>query len=78
MARRELRKAWFTFDDDTAREFGENLWYFGLPDRTPGPLTQRHVSAIIDIAPDGTLAGVELIENMPPLHASPLPVTMEE
>lgn len=28
--------------------------------------TQRHVNAILDIADDGTLAGVELIDNMPP------------
>ncbi len=35
----------------------------------PGPyLTQRHVKAIVDIASDGTLAGVELIDSMPPLE----------
>lgn len=43
-----------------------NLYYFYLPARVPGKLTQRHVEAIIDIAPDGTLVGVELIDNMPP------------
>lgn len=63
----EHRKAYFTFDEEAHREFGECLWYFGMTTRTPGPLTQRHVEAIIDIAPDGTLAGVELIDNMPPL-----------
>jgi hypothetical protein len=64
----EKRRAWFTFDDSAYSEQGECLWYFGLPTRTPGPLTQRQVVAILDIAPDGTLAGVELISQMPPLN----------
>jgi hypothetical protein len=55
-----------------------HLYYFGIAEgvRTRGPYTnQRHVDAIIDIASDGTLAGVELIDNMPPppLSAAPQP-----
>ena len=37
------------------------------PPPAPPPYTkQREVRAIIDIADDGTLAGVELIDGMPP------------
>ena len=57
----EQHKAFFTYDEQ------RRLYYFAPLTRTPGSLTQRHVEAIIDIAPDGTLAGVELIDNMPPL-----------
>lgn len=57
----EQRKATFTYDD----EDGLRLYYFAPLERAPGPLTQRHVRAIVDIAADGTLAGVELIDNMP-------------
>lgn len=43
------------------------LYYFRPSERRPGPYRkQRQVMAIIDIADDGTLAGVELVENMPP------------
>ena len=43
------------------------LYYFKLYDRMPGPYkTQLHRKAIIDVASDGTLAGVELIDDMPP------------
>jgi hypothetical protein len=60
----EWRKAIFTCEDSEAGP----LYYFAPSARAPGPyLTQRHVTAIIDIASDGTLAGVELIDNMPPL-----------
>jgi hypothetical protein len=69
----EQRKAWFTFDQEAYDDVGEALWYFGLPTRTPGKLTQRRVEAIIDIAPDGTLAGVELIDDMPPLNPPKTP-----
>lgn len=42
-------------------------YYFAPMQASPPPyLKQRHVNAIIDIASDGTLAGVELIDNMPP------------
>src|SRR5690606_10526444 len=48
------------------------LYYFAPEHRTPGPYAvQREVSAIIDIAHDGTLAGVELIDDMPPPPKQP-------
>lgn len=60
----EWKKAVFTHEDSDAG----HLYYFAPQDRAPGPYrTQRHVHAIIDIAADGTLAGVELIDDMPPL-----------
>jgi hypothetical protein len=59
--------AYWTHDDEADEHGAGHLYYFGLADRTPAPyLTQRRVGAIIDIASDGTLAGVELIDNMPP------------
>jgi hypothetical protein len=59
------RKAIFTYEDDP--DVGR-LYYFAPQTRAPGPyLEQRHVRAIIDIASDGTLAGIELIDDMPPL-----------
>jgi hypothetical protein len=68
----EQRKATFTFDEEAYRETGECLYYFAPLTRTPGKLTQRHVRAIIDVAPDGTLAGIELIDDMPPLNGPSL------
>lgn len=60
------REAFWTHDDEAAKDVG-HLYYFAPKGRTPGPYTkQRHVNAIIDIADDGTLAGVELIDDMPP------------
>lgn len=57
------RSATFTCDDS---EVGP-LYYFKVTDRAPGPYKkQLRVEAIIDVADDGTLAGVELIEYMPP------------
>lgn len=61
------RPAYWTHDDEAAKELGERLYYFAPSNRSPGPYkTQRRVTAIIDIASDGTLAGVELIDDMPP------------
>ena len=58
----EKRPAYWTHDYEAG-----HLYYFAPSNRTPGPyLTQRRVTAIIDIASDGTLAGVELIDAMPP------------
>lgn len=63
----EHRPAYWTHDDKAADEIGEHLYYFAPEGRAAPPYkTQRHVEAIIDIAEDGTLAGVELIDNMPP------------
>lgn len=66
------RAAYFTFDEHARDEHGMRLYYFAPVDRSPPPyLTQRYVNAIIDIAADGTLAGVELIDNMPDPPAPP-------
>lgn len=60
------RPAYWTFDALADRRHGERMYYFAPIDRSPPPYKeQRHVQAIIDIAADGTLAGVELIDNMP-------------
>lgn len=54
----------FTHEED---EHAGHLYYFAPYGAALGPYTtQRVVRAIIDIADDGTLAGVELIDNMPP------------
>ena len=58
-------KAWFTcYKDDIAGP----LYYFAPENRRDPPYTeQRQVTAIIDIAEDGTLAGVELVfGDLPP------------
>jgi hypothetical protein len=56
----------YTCDSETA-DLVSHSFYFALADRAPPPYrTQRHVQAILDIADDGALAGVELIDNMPP------------
>lgn len=53
--------ATYTFDPS------HNLYYFRVDGAQPPPyLNQRHVSAILDLDGDGNLAGVELIDNMPP------------
>lgn len=62
-AKLDARPATFTCDKSKVGP----LYYFAVADRAPGPYkTQRHVEAILDIASDGTLAGVELIDSMPP------------
>ncbi len=59
--------AYWTHDDEAAKDIGDHLYYFAPANRQPPPYkNQRRVEAIIDIADDGTLAGVELIYNMPP------------
>ncbi len=57
----EKKDAYFTHDGAG----GERAYYFA-PKVRPKPYRQRMVRAIIDIAEDGTLAGVELIDDMPP------------
>lgn len=53
-------KGYWTYD-------AVGAWYFGLDERTAPPyLTQREVTAIVDIASDGSLAGIELLESFPP------------
>lgn len=57
-----LRKSYWTYDGEHG-----HMYYFYPVDRRPAPyLKQREVKAIIDIADDGTLAGIELIDDMPP------------
>lgn len=59
------RSATIQLDDDPD---AGRLYYVVVHGRTPGPYkNQRRVQAIIDIADDGSLAGIELIDNMPPL-----------
>jgi hypothetical protein len=51
-----------------------HLYYVKIKGRRPPPYTtQREVTAILDIADDGTLAGVELIDRMPPPPADAVP-----
>lgn len=61
---RELEKkpAWFTYDPEA------DAYYFAPSERTAHPyLEQREVRAILDIASDGSLAGVELVwGDLPP------------
>jgi hypothetical protein len=60
------RPAYWTHDDEAATDTG-HLYYFAPTERAPPPYTRQiEVEAIIDIADDGTLAGVELIYDMPP------------
>lgn len=56
----------FTYDPD------HRLYYFAPDCRAKAPYRKQiEVRAIIDIADDGTLAGVELIDNMPEMYAPP-------
>lgn len=59
----EKRSAYFTYDPKHG-----GAYYFAPTERTPPPYrTQRQATAILDIAADGTLAGVELvIGELPP------------
>ncbi len=42
-------------------------WYFGLEERVSPPyLTQRRVTAILDLDAQGRLAGVEILESLEP------------
>jgi hypothetical protein len=75
-ARRGSMAAQFTYDPE-----GE-AYYFAPLGAQPGPYyTQRHVDAILNIAFDGTLAGVELIDRVPPppcLASQPSPAATVE
>lgn len=65
----ETRSAWYTVD--YADECG-HLYYFGLTGRAEPPYhNQRRVEAVLDIDDDGVLAGIELIDNMPPAPSTP-------
>ncbi len=57
----EKRSAYYTYDPETG------AYYLGLGDRRDPPyLKQIHVEAILDVADDGTLAGVEIIDTRAP------------
>jgi hypothetical protein len=59
----EKRQAYWTCDQTASGP----LYYFAPMNRQPGPYEQREVTAILDIAADGTLAGVELVmHGLPP------------
>jgi hypothetical protein len=55
-------KAYWTHDEEA------HAYYFAPEERAAGPYReQRQVTAILDIASDGTLAGVELVlGELPP------------
>ena len=59
------KPAYWTCEED---EHAGPLYYFAPTNSAPPPyLEQRHVTAIIDVASDGTLAGVELVMgDLPP------------
>lgn len=72
----EQRPAYWTYDARAFAEIGEHLYYFGPIDRTKPPYRQVHVTAVVDVASDGTLAGIELAVGplpLPPLPVSPTP-----
>lgn len=58
------RAASFTYDDET------QSYYFAPADRADPPyLSQVSVTAVVDVATDGTLGGVEIIGlEVPPLQ----------
>lgn len=68
--------AYWTYDAEA------HTYYFAPNSRTPPPYhEQRRVEAILDIASDGTLAGIELVEGalpMPPLADGVSPNSKEE
>ncbi len=54
----EKRPAYYTYDPEAG------AYYLGLGDRCDPPyLKQVHVEAILDVADDGTPAGVEIIDT---------------
>lgn len=54
--------AWFTYDPEA------HAYYFAPEVRTAYPYyKQIHVEAIIDVAKDGSLAGIEIIDSNMPL-----------
>lgn len=66
--------AFWTFDEWAYRQYGFKLYYFAPIARRAAPYKKQiHVEAIIDIADDGTLAGIEIISDempLPPITAS--------
>lgn len=67
--RLESRTANWTYDE------GARAYYFAPSERSQAPyLKQVHVEAIIDVADDGTLAGIEIIDE----RAPPPPLNRKE
>ena len=62
----ERHPAYWTHDAEAVDEVGHCYYLAPTGRKDPPYTTQRTVTAIIDIADDGTLAGVELIFKMPP------------
>lgn len=69
----ERHKGWWTYDPEA------DAYYFAPLTRAPGPYkTQRQMRAIVDVASDGTMAGIELQPMTgatfePPATPSPSP-----
>ena len=64
--------AYFTYDEEA------DAYYFAPSKRTAPPYTeQRIVQAIIDVASDGTLAGIEILDMQiqPPGNVKQLKTT---
>lgn len=61
----EKRPAYWTFENHPV---AGKAYYFAPTERASGPYrSQKRVTAILDIADDGTLAGVELVlDPLPP------------
>lgn len=61
----ERQPAWWTYDEDA------HAYYFAPTARLDPPYRRQViVEAILDIANDGTLAGVEIIHQKAPLRPS--------
>ncbi len=64
----EKRPAYFTYDTDA-----EAYYFMPIQRASPPYHHQIEVTAIIDIAADGTLAGVELVSgDLPPPPGQPI------
>lgn len=69
----------WTYDNDSHG----GAWYVRIEPRTKPPYRRQiHVEAIIDVAEDGTMAGIEIIDHRAPrpmqLGAAPTPSTLPE
>lgn len=54
-------EAYWTHDPSTG------AWYIGLEERRPAPYTRQvTVEAVLDIADDGSLAGIEIVDPAAP------------
>lgn len=68
----QKRPAYWTYEDHPV---AGKVYYFAPTERAAGPYRkQERATAILDIAHDGTLAGVELVTG--PLPPAPMPVSV--